>query len=102
MGGVLPAPPAVLLQLQTVRIVLLVLDRRVVPPFALRALEGDDRFHRSISLAGEGKEGLVALGAINGTRCSGLFHRRPNIGRRDVARRAPWRPDRRGAPPARA
>src|SRR5690242_8548849 len=54
--GVLPAPPAVLLELEAVGVVLLVLDGVVVPAFALGALEGDDRFHRSISLAGEGKE----------------------------------------------
>src|SRR5262249_2844855 len=54
MRRVLAAPAAVLLELQTIRIVLLVLDRVVVAAFALGALERDDRFHRSISLAGEG------------------------------------------------
>jgi hypothetical protein len=42
---VLAAPTAVFLELQPVRIVLLVLDRRVVPTFAVGALEGDDRLH---------------------------------------------------------
>jgi hypothetical protein len=48
VGSVLAAPTAVFLQLETVRVVLLVLDRRVVAPFAVAALEGDDRFHTSL------------------------------------------------------
>jgi hypothetical protein len=51
-----PAPLAVLLELQTVRIVLLVLDRVVVAALAVAALEGDHRFHRSFFLAGGGKK----------------------------------------------
>src|SRR3989442_9219188 len=54
VGRVLAAPPAVLLQLQAVRVVLLVLDRRVVAPFAVAALKGDDRFHRSLCRWGSG------------------------------------------------
>jgi len=45
MRGVLATPPAVLLKLQAVRVVLLVLDSRVVPALAIAALESDDRFH---------------------------------------------------------
>jgi hypothetical protein len=56
MGRMASAPAAVFLELQTVRIVLLVLDRRVVPALAVAALKGDDRFHRSIFLAGGQKE----------------------------------------------
>jgi hypothetical protein len=48
MGSVLAAPAAVLAQLEAVRIVLLVLDRRVVAPLAVAALHGDDRFHTPI------------------------------------------------------
>src|SRR5207244_10942861 len=54
VGRVLAAPPAVLLQLQAVRVVFLVLDRRVVAPFAVAALKGDDRFHRSLCRWGLG------------------------------------------------
>src|SRR5919201_2971350 len=43
--GVLPAPAAILAQLQPVRIVLLVLDSRVVATFAVAALKRDDRLH---------------------------------------------------------
>jgi hypothetical protein len=45
VGGVTSAPAAKFLELQAVRIVLLVLNSRVVAPLALVALEGDDRFH---------------------------------------------------------
>src|SRR5262249_16804585 len=48
MPGVLTAPPAVFLELQTVGVVLLVLDRRVIPALALAALQRDDRFHRCL------------------------------------------------------
>jgi hypothetical protein len=45
MRGVLPARVAELLRLQTVRMLLLVLGRRVVPVFAIVALQCDDFAH---------------------------------------------------------
>ena len=45
MQGVLLAPLAILLQLDTIRVVLLVLLGRVVAALALRARQGDQRTH---------------------------------------------------------
>src|SRR5437016_5425459 len=45
VGGVLPAPPAKLLQLHPIRVRPLVLRGRVVPPLTRRAREGDDVPH---------------------------------------------------------
>src|SRR5262249_47533316 len=50
------APAAVLLELEPVRVVLLVLDGGVVAALAVAALERDDRLHRSLFLAGVGKK----------------------------------------------
>ena len=45
MQGVMATPLAVLLELDTIRVVLLVLLGRVVAALALRARQGDQRTH---------------------------------------------------------
>src|SRR5438105_8774945 len=67
MRGVLVAPPAVLAELDAVRIVLLVLQGGVVAPFADATGQGDDVFH-SCLFGGEKEKSLGFLGAVNSSR----------------------------------
>src|SRR5438270_3472960 len=116
MRGVLVAPPAVLAELDPVRIVLLVLQSGVVAPFADATGQCDDVFH-SCLFGGEKEKSLGFLGAVNGGGGSrgtgpdcpvppgtGPYH---SIDARHHDRSAAWRPDRRRAsarrsPPPRA
>jgi hypothetical protein len=45
MEGMMPAPPAVFLELDTIGVILLVLLGRVVAALALGACQGDQRTH---------------------------------------------------------
>src|SRR5438477_6576968 len=65
--GVLMAPPAVLAELDPVRVVLLVLQGGVVAPFADATGQGDDVFH-SCLFGGEKEKSLGFLGAVNSSR----------------------------------
>src|SRR2546423_5498874 len=67
MRGVLVAPPAVLAELDPVRIVLLVLQSGVVAPFADATGQRDDVFH-SCLFGGEKEKSLGFLGAVNTSR----------------------------------
>src|SRR5260370_23952320 len=67
MEGVLTIPLAVLGELHPVGIVLLVLHRGVVAPFADGACEGDDVFHSQNSWA-EKEKTLGYLGTVNSIR----------------------------------
>src|SRR5438270_6266321 len=67
MRGVLVAPPAVLAELDPVRIVLLVLQSGVVAPFADATGQRDDVFH-SCLFGGEKEKSLGFLGDVNTSR----------------------------------
>jgi hypothetical protein len=65
--GVLVTPLAVLAELDPIRIVLLVLQRGVIAPFADAAGEADDFFHAWL-FGREKEKSLGFLGGVNSSR----------------------------------